>query len=137
LPSARPSIRTPPASATSAANERENPSILASAASTRAVEAVGHGRTRDGIRTRARGRRVVLAGRAEAVTVDSPTARARGAVEANADQHQQRDADHHRHDEHVGDVVDRGIHAQPHPGRVDEVDDVADQEAGVAERAGR
>jgi hypothetical protein len=51
------------------------------------------------------------------------------AVEADAEEHQQRDADHHRHDEHVGDVVDR----RHHPRRVDEVDDVADREAGVAD----
>ena len=44
-----------------------------------------------------------------------------------------RDGDHHRHDEDVGDVVDR----RHHPRRVDEVDDVADREAGLAEQRGR
>ena len=53
------------------------------------------------------------------------------AVEAQADQHEDRDADHHGHDEHVGDVVDR----RHHPRRVDEVDHVTDGEAGFAEAA--
>ena len=42
-------------------------------------------------------------------------------------------ADHHRDDEDVGDVVDR----RHHPRRVDEVDDVPDREAGLAEQRDR
>ena len=58
-----------------------------------------------------------------------PRARLTRAVEANPEEHQQGDRDHHRDDEHVGHVVNRGHH----PRRVDEVDDMTDREAGLAE----
>src|SRR5690606_28218096 len=121
LPTDAPSTRTPPSATTSAAKVREKPSIFARAASMRAPSSPsGTGRRRDsGIGgLRALGLLGLLL--------------AAGSVEADADEHEQRDRDHAADDEDVGDIVDRGIRPEPHPRREDEVDDVSDAEARVA-----
>ena len=134
-----PSSTTPPASAISAARVREKPSSFASPASTRvAVEPVGNGKGRDapsglGRELRIRGRRGRLAGRSRRPRASHrrrpPRASPAGlacAVEPDAADREDHEEPHARHDRDVGDVVDR----REEPRRRDEVDDVAEAEAG-------
>src|SRR5690606_6631963 len=86
----RPSIRTPPAATTSAANVREKPSIFASAASTRdPSRPSGTGMRRDSLIDALLGLDLLRAARA---------------VEVHADEHEHGDGDHAADDEHVRDV---------------------------------
>src|SRR5690606_1178142 len=117
-----PSMRAPPPSAISAAKVRENPSILARAASTREPSSPsGTGSERLSMSA------VELLGR--------HVLGARGALQPHADEDDHGDGDHVAHDEDVGDVVDRRRHPrdEPHPRGVDEVDDMAHGESRLPE----
>src|SRR3954469_1216806 len=123
----RPSRRTPPARAMSAADVREKPSSFARAASTRSPS-----------RPSGTGRLLLSAMGLGGVLRVGVVPRGPGAVESDATEGQDEEQPHARHDRDVGQVEDR----REAPDR-DEVDDVAHPEARrpeepvgeVAERA--